>query len=81
MTDAPSTADRLKVFIEFIEEGERNRKEIAGDIEDAFAEAEADGFNAAVLRRIIALRAISADETGEEKAILDQYLQALGMET
>lgn len=72
-------ADQLKSIIERIERLEEEKAGIAADIKDVYAEAKANGFDTAVLRRIIALRKRDHDERQEEEAILELYLQALGM--
>ena len=72
-------ADQLKSIIERIERLEEEKAGIAGDIKDVYAEAKANGFDAAVLRKIIARRKRDRDEVQEEEAILELYLQALGM--
>ena len=72
-------ADQLKSIIERIERLEEEKAGIAGDIKDVFAEAKANGFDVKVLRKIIALRKRDHDERQEEEAILELYLQAMGM--
>ena len=72
-------ADQLKSIIERIERLEEEKAGIAGDIKDVYAEAKANGFDVKVLRKIIALRKRDHDERMEEGAILELYLQALGM--
>ena len=72
-------ADQLKSIIERIERLEEEKAGLAGDIKDVYAEAKANGFDVKVLRKIIALRKRDHDERSEEEAILELYLQALGM--
>ncbi|MDV2987041.1 UNVERIFIED_CONTAM: DUF2312 domain-containing protein [Methylobacteriaceae bacterium AG10] len=72
-------ADQLKSIIERIERLEEEKAGIAGDIKDVYAEAKANGFDVGVLRKIISLRKRDHDERTEEEAILELYLQALGM--
>ncbi|MFG5119409.1 DUF2312 domain-containing protein [Methylorubrum sp. POS3] len=72
-------ADQLKSIIERIERLEEEKAGIAGDIKDVYAEAKANGFDVKVLRKIIALRKRDHDERQEEEAILELYLQAIGM--
>nr|WP_261926404.1 DUF2312 domain-containing protein [Methylorubrum sp. GM97] len=72
-------ADQLKSIIERIERLEEEKAGIAGDIKDVYAEAKANGFDVKVLRKIISLRKRDHDERQEEEAILELYLQALGM--
>lgn len=80
MSDATSiAADQLKSIVERIERLEEDKKAIAEDIKEVYAEAKANGFDNAILRKIVALRKKPAAERAEEDAILELYLQALGM--
>ena len=72
-------ADQLKSIIERIERLEDEKAGIAGDIKDVYAEAKANGFDTKVIRKIIAMRKRDYDERMEEEAILELYMQALGM--
>ena len=72
-------ADQLKAFIERIKRLEEEKAGISGDIKDVYAEAKGNGFDTKVLRKIIALRKRDHAERQEEEAILELYLQALGM--
>ena len=72
--------DQLKSFIERIERLEEEKKAIADDVKDVFAEAKANGFDTKALRAILKLRKQDADERKEHEAIVELYLQALGME-
>jgi uncharacterized protein (UPF0335 family) len=70
---------QLKALVERIERLEEEKKSIAGDIKEVYAEAKANGFDTKVLRKVIALRKKDVSEREEEEAILSLYLQALGM--
>ncbi|UMY19099.1 DUF2312 domain-containing protein [Methylobacterium organophilum] len=72
-------ADQLKSIIERIERLEEERAGIAGDIRDVFAEAKANGFDVKVLREILKIRKRDHAERQEAEAILELYMQALGM--
>jgi len=72
-------ADQLKAFIERIERLEEEKAGIAGDIKDVYAEAKSNGFDTKVIRKIISLRKRDYAERQEEEAILELYMQALGM--
>jgi uncharacterized protein (UPF0335 family) len=72
-------ADQLKAFIERIERLEEEKAGIAGDIKDVYAEAKSNGFDTKVLRKIVSLRKRDYAERQEEEAILELYMQALGM--
>ena len=80
--DAPATRfakDHLKAFVERIERLEEEKKTIADDVRDVYAEAKATGFDVKALRAIVRLRKVDTDERKEQEAILETYLYALGM--
>lgn len=70
--------DRLRNIVERIERLEEERKGLASDVRDIYAEAKSAGFNVAVLRQLIKLRKKDSDKAEEEEAILDTYRHALG---
>jgi uncharacterized protein (UPF0335 family) len=72
-------ADQLKAVIERIERLEEEKAGLAGDIREVYAEAKGNGFDTKVLRKIVAMRKKDFAERQEEEAILDLYMQALGM--
>ena len=72
-------AGQLKAIVERIERLEEEKKEVADQIKEVYAEAKGNGFDAKVLRKIVSLRKKPAEEREEEEAILDLYLSALGM--
>jgi uncharacterized protein (UPF0335 family) len=71
--------DQLQAFVERIERLEEDKKNISDDIKDVYSEAKGNGFDVKVLRKVIQLRAQDSDERQEQEAILELYLQALGM--
>lgn len=73
------TAGELRQFVERYERLEFERREIADQMKDVMAEAKARGYDAKVLRKLIALRKRDLDEVSEEEAILELYKEALGM--
>jgi len=82
VNDEPATRfakDQLKAIVERIERLEEEKKAIADDIKDVYAEAKGNGFDVKALRTIIRLRKQDADERAEEETILETYMQALGM--
>lgn len=74
-----SAQKQLRQFIEQIERLEEEKKAIADDIKDKFAEAKAVGFDVKALRQILRLRKKSQTDRQEEEAILVTYMHALGM--
>ena len=80
MSDVNDVAqDQLRSFVERIERLEEEKKTISDDIKDVYAEAKGNGFDTKVLRRVVSLRKQDQNERQEQEAILDLYLQALGM--
>ena len=80
MSDAGAVArDQLRSFVERIERLEEEKKTIADDIKDVYGEAKARGFDAKVLRKVVAIRKQDENDRLEQEAILDTYLHALGM--
>lgn len=79
MSDTSFARDQLKSVVERVERLEEEKKAIADDIRDVYAEAKANGFDTKVLRKVIALRKKDKTERDEEEAVLELYLQALGM--
>lgn len=78
--DASDVAqDQLRSFVERIERLNEEAGTIKEDIKDVFAEAKGNGFDTKVLRRVISIRKQDQNERQEQEAILDLYLQALGM--
>ena len=71
--------DHLKAFVERIERLEEEKKALSDDIRDVYAEAKANGFDVKALRSVVRLRKQDVDERKEQEAILETYLQALGM--
>ena len=72
-------AGQLRSFVERIERLEEEKKGIADDIRDVFAEAKGNGYDTKVMRQVIRLRKKDAAERQEEEALLDLYMHALGM--
>jgi uncharacterized protein (UPF0335 family) len=70
--------DHLRVFVERIERMHEERKSIADDIKEIYAEAKGNGFDVAALKHVIKLRAKDPADLAEFEAIVDLYLTALG---
>ena len=79
MADQGVARDQLRAFVERIERLEEEKKAIADDIKEVYAEAKGDGFDTKILRQVVRIRKQDASERLEQEAILDLYLHALGM--
>lgn len=75
-----ATGARLRSFIERVERLEEEKKVLAEDIKEIYAEAKGQGFDVKTMRKIVALRKKDPDDRAEEDALLDTYLSALGMD-
>lgn len=73
------TAGELRAFIERIERLEAEKKELADQQKEVFAEAKSRGYDTKALRKIIALRKMNPQEVSEAEAVLELYKEALGM--
>lgn len=70
---------RLKGFIDRIERLEEEKKAIADDIKDVYAEAKGVGFDVKTIRKLISLRKVEPQQRNEEEELLDLYKTATGM--
>lgn len=71
--------DQLRAFVERIEKLEEEKKAIADDIKDVYAEMKSTGYDAGAMRKIIARRKQDATKLQEQEAIMEVYMHALGM--
>jgi uncharacterized protein (UPF0335 family) len=71
--------DQLKAIVERIEFTEVEIKQATDDRKEIYSEAKQAGYDVKALRTIIRMRKQDANERSEQDAILDTYLQALGM--
>ena len=70
---------QLRSLVERIERLEEEKKAIAGDIKEVYAEAKANGFDSKILRKVVTIRKKDHAEREEEEALLSLYMHALGM--
>ncbi len=72
-------ADELRQFVERIERLEQEKKDIADQIKEVYAESKGRGYDQKALRALVSLRKRDRDEVAEQEAVLEMYKQALGM--
>ena len=72
-------ADQLRLFIERIERLEEEKKGIADDIRDVYAEAKGQGYDSKTMRAIVRLRRMEKNARDEADALLETYRAALGL--
>lgn len=78
MTEA--TDDKLRLLIERAENIIDEKKGLADDLRDVFAEGKATGYDTKIMKKIITLRAMNKDDRDEMEAILETYKAAVGLE-
>jgi uncharacterized protein (UPF0335 family) len=72
-----TTREKLRRYIERVENVDQERKALTTDIADILKQAKGDGFDVKVMRRVLKLRKLSAAERQEADAILDTYMHAV----
>ena len=70
--------DKLKAFIDRIENMDEQIALLKMDRKEIFDEAKGEGYDTKILRKVIRIRKMSRDARAEEEALLDTYLSALG---
>ena len=79
MSEGNVAADQLRLFIERIERLEEEKKGIADDVKDVYAEAKANGYDTKTMRAIVRLRKMEKHTRDEMDALLETYRVALGL--
>ena len=72
-------AEQLRLLIERIERLEEEKKGIADDIEDVYAESKSNGYDTKTMRAIVRLRRMEKHHRDEAEALLETYKVALGL--
>lgn len=76
MTDRANAAE-LRAFIERIERLEAEKQDAADGQKEVYAEAKGRGYDAKIIRKVIARRKRDRQDLAEEAAILEIYEAAL----
>jgi len=81
---APAASETASVntteLVRFVERIERTVEEIGAlkqDVRDIFGEVKAKGYSAAILRKVLARRAMDDEKRKEQDALIDLYEEAL----
>ncbi|MDE2106673.1 MAG: DUF2312 domain-containing protein [Patescibacteria group bacterium] len=69
---------RLKSFVERIERLEADKAAVMEDMKEVYAELKGEGFDAKIVRKIVAMRKKDRSKIEEEEALIDLYLSAIG---
>ena len=73
------TAERLRSFIERVERLEEEKSAVNEQKKDVLAEAKSVGFEPKIIRKLVSMRKKHKAEIEEEQALLETYMNALGM--
>jgi uncharacterized protein (UPF0335 family) len=73
------SAAQLRQFIERVETLEEEKKAVADQIKDVYAEAKGTGFDTKTMKSIVRLRKMDANARAEAEALLETYKAALGL--
>ena len=81
VTDTATTVagQELRQFIERFERLDAEKKDISDAQKEVMAEAKGRGYDTKILRKIISIRKMDANDLAEEEAVLDMYKAALNM--
>ena len=74
------SGQRLRSYLDRIERLEAEKKALAEDIKDIYAEAKAVGFDSKTLRKVYRLRLMNTEKRHEEEELLELYKAAVGLE-
>ncbi len=73
------SGEQLRQFIEKIERLEQEKRDITDNIKDVFTDAKGQGYDVKIMRQLLKLRKMDADDRAEQEEVLDLYKAALGM--
>lgn len=67
----------LRSFIERVERLEEEKKVLAEDIKEVYAEAKGTGYDPKIMKKVVAIRRMDRAKRIEEEELLDLYLSAI----
>ncbi|MBY0431712.1 MAG: DUF2312 domain-containing protein [Rhodospirillales bacterium] len=73
-------AEALQQIVMRIERLEEDKKTIANDIKEVYAQAKSQGFDVKIVRKIVSIRKKEDHERKEEEELIELYKRALGMD-
>ena len=81
MSDTVGIAgDRIRSFVERIEQLEIELQELNEQKKEVFSEAKGEGFDVKIIKEIIKLRKQDPEERDEHETLLDVYMRAMETE-
>ncbi|MDR2157812.1 MAG: DUF2312 domain-containing protein [Holosporaceae bacterium] len=74
-----SDRNKLRQYVEKIENLEVEKTEIQEHISDVYKQAKSDGFDPKIMKRIIKIKKMKTEDRETEDMLLDTYMLALGL--
>ena len=71
--------ERLKSFVERIENLEEEKSALTADIREIYFEAKNIGLDIKIIRQLIRIRKMDSWDREQQEELLEQYKSALGM--
>ena len=71
---------QLLAFVERIERMHEERKAIADDISEIYTDMKSTGFDAKIIKKIVADRAKDPDKLREERELYELYAASIGFD-
>jgi len=72
-------AEALQQYIDRIQKLEEEKKALSEDVKQVYSELKATGFDAKIVRKLIALLKMEDHERHEQEELLDLYKRAAGI--
>lgn len=66
-----------RAYIERVERLEEEKAALVADVRDVYAEAKGAGFDVKIMRQVVRLRKLDADDRAEQAALLELYMRAV----
>lgn len=79
MSKSGFAKEHLRAFVERIERLAEEKDALTADIAEVYSEAKGNGFDTKIVRQIVRLRKLDKADLQEQEAMLDLYMNALGM--
>ena len=73
--------EKLRLYIEKIENLMNEKVEIQENINDIFKQAKGDGFDTKTMKKVIKLKQMKTEDRENEDMLLCTYMHALGLDT
>ena len=79
MAKTAFAAPKLRSLVERVERLEEEKTALSADVRGIYAEAKGLGFDTKIMRQVVRLRRLDPSDAKAQRAVLDLYLEALGV--